>query len=193
MSQIISPISDHDSAEPPQTEELLVHHNGSLPDKIPLKGQVVTIGRDIRNDLVLNTEAVSRLHARLESEQGVWYITDLGSTNGTYLNKEKLSPYAPQAIGFDDRLKMGDYEIVLNVSGVEAPQPQAANTLLVEPEAEEEADVVDEISLARQLFGGLEDYRPTGVTEQVEAVKPGQRQPPTAFQSGRALFCRAGR
>lgn len=56
---------------------------------------VLYIGRAADREIVLNDPNVSRRHARLEHRAGGWYICDLGSTNGTYLNDEPISPNVP--------------------------------------------------------------------------------------------------
>ena len=63
------------------------------------------IGRDAGNDIALPDEAASARHAKLEVEDGEWWIEDLGSTNGTLVNgvrinrREKLRPGDEIAIG----------------------------------------------------------------------------------------------
>jgi pSer/pThr/pTyr-binding forkhead associated (FHA) protein len=48
---------------------------------------------------------VSQLHARVFRRDGRLYVEDLGSTNGTYLNKKKVA--SPAAMGKGDKLKIG--------------------------------------------------------------------------------------
>ena len=63
------------------------------------------IGRDAGNDIALPDEAASARHAKLDVEDGEWWIEDLGSTNGTLVNgvrinrREKLRPGDEIAIG----------------------------------------------------------------------------------------------
>jgi pSer/pThr/pTyr-binding forkhead associated (FHA) protein len=50
----------------------------------------VSIGRSSRNDLLLLDPEVSRYHARLDSQAGMVYVTDAGSSNGTFLNGHRI-------------------------------------------------------------------------------------------------------
>ena len=80
---------------------------GPLGKRIPLDGPVaeLTIGREVSNSLVLEFEGVSRRHARLQRRDGVWWVQDQNSTNGTYVN-DVLSRETPLRNG--DRVKVGD-------------------------------------------------------------------------------------
>ncbi|MFZ2653922.1 MAG: FHA domain-containing protein, partial [Victivallales bacterium] len=60
----------------------------------------VSIGRESDNDVILDSEASSRYHAKLELKDGEWFVKDLGSTNGTKLNDLKITE--------DTRLHEGD-------------------------------------------------------------------------------------
>jgi hypothetical protein len=60
-------------------------------DPIPLKKDELTIGRRPTCDIQLDFENVSSKHCTLRFHQGVWHVRDLGSTNGTTLNAQKLT------------------------------------------------------------------------------------------------------
>lgn len=60
-----------------------------------LNRETVTIGRHPGNDLSLLLESVSRYHARIERTSGKWNISDLGSSNGTFVNGEKIDEAYP--------------------------------------------------------------------------------------------------
>ncbi len=66
----------------------------------------IMIGRDPNCDLALMDEALSAHHARLAHHHGQWWLEDLNSTNGTFLNHEKLTTSAVVITG--DQFKCGN-------------------------------------------------------------------------------------
>lgn len=65
----------------------------------------LVIGRDRKNDIVVDDINASRTHAELRFEpQGVWVLTDLGSTNGTYVNGIEITS---QPLRGGDRITIG--------------------------------------------------------------------------------------
>jgi hypothetical protein len=59
----------------------------------PLKGEVINIGRNTENHLVINDLRVSRFHAQLRAIRGRYVIFDLDSTGGTYVNDKRINQY----------------------------------------------------------------------------------------------------
>jgi pSer/pThr/pTyr-binding forkhead associated (FHA) protein len=74
----------------------------------------LTIGRDQSNDLVLDNPAVSRNHARIYKTQWPFYIEDLNSANGTFLNGVKME--FPMPLNNNDIITISKHEIVFNDS-----------------------------------------------------------------------------
>ena len=64
------------------------------------------IGRDTKCDLSVMDEALSAHHARIAYHHGQWWLEDLNSTNGTFLNHEKL--IAPAVVITGDQFKCGN-------------------------------------------------------------------------------------
>jgi len=65
----------------------------------------VTIGRDPNSSCQLDDNSISAQHARLTYQQTQWWVEDLGSTNGTFLNQEPVT--TPQVITSGDKLRCG--------------------------------------------------------------------------------------
>lgn len=77
-----------------------------IPGRVIIKeGQVVKIGRDFSNDLILDVPNVSRFHAILTAANSGVRIADLSSTNGTLVNGNPVS--TPQKLGSGDLLEIG--------------------------------------------------------------------------------------
>jgi pSer/pThr/pTyr-binding forkhead associated (FHA) protein len=70
----------------------LIMHSGPTPGKIfPMEGDVITIGRESENGIVINDAEVSRKHTQFVFQGGKFVVTDLGSTNGTFVNGQRLT------------------------------------------------------------------------------------------------------
>ncbi|MBA3654114.1 MAG: FHA domain-containing protein, partial [Actinobacteria bacterium] len=65
----------------------------------------VTVGRASGCQVALSDPTVSQLHARIFRRDGRLFVEDLGSSNGTYVNRKKVS--SPVAIRRGDRLSVG--------------------------------------------------------------------------------------
>jgi diguanylate cyclase (GGDEF)-like protein len=66
-----------------------------MGEMFPLKGGRTTIGRGLQADVRINDEGISRTHAMVEgADDGEYYLTDAGSTNGTFANGDKVDRHA---------------------------------------------------------------------------------------------------
>ncbi len=71
---------------------------------IELGATPITIGRAAENTLVLEDDYVSGRHARLYPHEGAWVVEDLGSTNGTYLDRTRLTAAMVLPVGTPVRI-----------------------------------------------------------------------------------------
>ena len=70
---------------------MLIMRTGPNPGKsFELAKNELYIGRDINNDIVINDSEISRKHARLILQAGGYVLEDLGSTNGSFVNGQRL-------------------------------------------------------------------------------------------------------
>ncbi len=72
----------------------------------PLEAPEITIGRESTNAISINDVEVSRKHARLELRGNAYVIQDLGSTNGTFINGQRVT--GPQALNPGDSISLGE-------------------------------------------------------------------------------------
>jgi pSer/pThr/pTyr-binding forkhead associated (FHA) protein len=78
---------------------------GSLAGtRVALTGKPIFIGRANDSTLVLTDDYASTRHARISETSGVWYLEDLGSTNGTYVGQSKVDGPVPLEAGVAIRI-----------------------------------------------------------------------------------------
>jgi pSer/pThr/pTyr-binding forkhead associated (FHA) protein len=87
------------------TPRFLVVTEGALSGRsIDLTDQQITMGRANDATLVLNDDYASTHHARIFPQDGQWIVEDLGSTNGTYLGRQKVIRPTPVPVGVPIRI-----------------------------------------------------------------------------------------
>ena len=82
----------------------------------------VHIGRDPACDCSLEDQTVSTQHAQLSYHHNQWWLEDLGSTNGTFLNQAPVS--APMVVTIGDRIRCGQVNLEITIDGLETKQEQ---------------------------------------------------------------------
>ncbi|MEV6487959.1 FHA domain-containing protein [Actinoplanes sp. NPDC051633] len=79
--------------------------------RITLGEAQITIGRAEDSTLVITDDYASARHARLVPRDGQWFVEDLGSTNGTYLDRGKVSGPTPVPLGVPIRIGRTSLEL----------------------------------------------------------------------------------
>ncbi|WP_229076745.1 FHA domain-containing protein [Actinoplanes sp. DH11] len=79
--------------------------------RITLGEAPITIGRAEDSTLVITDDFASARHARLVPREGQWFVEDLGSTNGTYLDRGKVSGPTPVPLGVPIRIGRTSLEL----------------------------------------------------------------------------------
>ena len=79
--------------------QLIVTEGSLAGTRVALTGKPILIGRANDSTLVLTDDYASTRHARISENNGVWYLEDLGSTNGTYVGHTKVTGPVPLEAG----------------------------------------------------------------------------------------------
>jgi DNA-binding response OmpR family regulator len=90
-----------------------------------LEAESLTLGRALETDIVIASNRVSREHARISRKGRHWFLEDLGSTNGTFLNDERI--LKPAELRDGDSLSFGGIAFLFHdpdVTSRETPFPQ---------------------------------------------------------------------
>jgi pSer/pThr/pTyr-binding forkhead associated (FHA) protein/predicted nucleic acid-binding Zn-ribbon protein len=89
--------------------ELVFRDHSDTSRVVPLEsGKVVTVGRSSDSTVYIKNPSVSRHHARLLDEAGVWCVEDLGSSNHTFVNDEQVQK---ADVSMGDALRFGDFQV----------------------------------------------------------------------------------
>ena len=88
----------------------LVRSGGLMGQRLPVKTPVVNLGRADYNDIVLPDPSISTSHAKLQRREGVWVLVDLDSTNGTFVEGERVKGEAP--LGPGAMVRLGDVQLL---------------------------------------------------------------------------------
>ncbi|NCN40824.1 FHA domain-containing protein [bacterium] len=94
---------------------------GDDNETLKLEGQVWMAGRESDCEIQLHNPKVSRKHFELSRSPEGFFVTDLGSSNGTSLNGTKLAPHEPSRLISGDCLKVLDIEIYFEVKAANLP------------------------------------------------------------------------
>jgi predicted component of type VI protein secretion system len=136
--------------------------------KIPVNRTPFLIGRDPKCHLRPSSPMVSSQHCSIQVKQRKLYVSDLGSTNGTFLNEVRVEKEVEMQHA--DRLRIGP--LMLGVS-VETGTPVDQPTPL--PPSRAKVDVVDDEAVAAVLLSALDDDAPSapGATLQNDKIPSG--------------------
>jgi pSer/pThr/pTyr-binding forkhead associated (FHA) protein len=108
----------------------LIMRSGPTPGAtFTLEGDQLNIGRDSTNDVTINDAEISRHHARLTFQGGKYVLEDLGSTNGTFVNGQRLA--GPRVLKAGEVVSFGEqivlvFEVTTNDPGATMVSPRAA-------------------------------------------------------------------
>ena len=129
--------------------------------RLVVKTPVVNIGRADYNDLIFPDESVSTTHAKLQRREGVWVLVDLDSSNGTFVDGERIKGEAPLAPGATVRFgdvglvfeptddsaavaKGGGTKMIAAMSPAAAPKPPAAKPAPAKPKPKPRPPVAEQ-------------------------------------------------
>ncbi len=117
----VSPVQAEDEEEtqvhPPPPMFLIVVHGGTTGAMLRIEGRETTLGRSLENGHQFPDPTVSRRHAVIvHDDEGLAWLTDLGSSNGTFIDGKRLAPAVAVRIEDGARLQLGVSTVLKYVS-----------------------------------------------------------------------------
>ncbi len=91
------------------TNQLIIRQEGKIIQTLPLNTPIIRIGRTPENGLPLPNPMVSRIHAELRFTPQGLLLTDLGSANGTFIDKQRLLPNQPLILADGTTFRIGPF------------------------------------------------------------------------------------
>ena len=118
-------------------------------ERLEISSKIVRIGRDSNNDLQVHDSEVSRFHAELQPEGDGFKVVDLGSSNGTFLNGEKITS---ATLSSGDRVQLGKTHIVIKEQGT-ADASDRSGVVHFDDNTDVESQILE--SVVPQFSGGI--------------------------------------
>lgn len=126
------PMANSSSGDPSRAlAKLGILAGPRIGEEIAIPSPVVHIGSGSQNDVVIPDDSVSKAHAQLEFVDGSWRITDLESTNGTFVEGVRLAPHVPTPLFYGHSVRFGGVRMQFREEN--AADPEAARASYVPP------------------------------------------------------------
>jgi pSer/pThr/pTyr-binding forkhead associated (FHA) protein len=125
------PVAPPAPAPPPPVLANFLARSGALKgQRLVVKTPVANIGRADYNDLVIPDESVSTTHAKLQRREGVWVLVDLDSTNGTFVDGDRVKGESPLGPGVT--VRFGDISLLFDPTDDSAGVAKGGGTRMME-------------------------------------------------------------
>ncbi len=116
---------------------LLLMFNKQVVKEVPLLTESLTLGRREDNGIVIDNLAVSTFHARIDKTGSNYILTDLQSTNGTYVNDERITS---RKLLNGDNIRIGKHVLIFVATDQEKPdgegEPTLNNTMILDTQSQ---------------------------------------------------------
>ncbi len=144
------------------------HPQVSIPmEELLIGTQLNTVGRQPESSLYIDHTSISRQHAEIAWYTGQYYLCDMGSSNGTYLNAERLSPGKPVVLQGRDTIRLGDARFRFELRPRNEANAPSARTLFSNTSLAQATRKTAVVSATTQLASV---QAPTQATQQLAAI-----------------------
>ena len=128
---------------------LIIQEPGQTKSTVTIEWNRCIIGRDPANQVVVHHDSVSRLHAQVELREADYWLTDLGSMNGTSVNGRRLEPNTAVKLKDGDIIRIGDQHGNSVSITFSAEMPEAAGREVIRLDRQRELAGLKSYTLGR--------------------------------------------
>jgi hypothetical protein len=107
-----------------------------------INGSEATIGRSVKCEVTVPDESLSRQHCKIEIQNGNFFVTDLGSANGVYLDGEKIEANARTAFSSYNQLNLGPLECVVEENDQNTSQSKSPKKMINDEDDDDSKTIV---------------------------------------------------
>ena len=93
----------------------LIVKQGGQSREVPLTKDAISIGRTPENDIELKDSLISRKHTSIVKKGDRYVVYDLGSSNGTFVNRERVYPGQPRPLSVGNTIQIGTVHMRVKV------------------------------------------------------------------------------
>jgi pSer/pThr/pTyr-binding forkhead associated (FHA) protein len=177
-----------DESVPPHKKELTFRATYQLAGEdrsqtlVLKKGIRLSVGRTKENDLSINDASVSKIHASLTIDDGGnLIVADTGSTNGTFVNSERIAYGKAIFVGEAGRVKFGVIDVSFKKENIPLPTEQFLFSATSAPANDEDRDRRSDISEQSQPLIGPDSYTPAATQPSLPVDEPAPTEPALAI------------
>lgn len=154
--------------------KIIISRDGVVEQEVPLSRERMSIGRRSRNDIVLNHAAVSGEHAVITTILDESFLEDLRSTNGTFVNGQRVGKHFLQ---HQDSIKIAKYRIEYLADGVRpapapAPGTDSATVPVTAPRRPAPMPQAAAVAAPAAVLGRIEVLNGANAGKQLSLTKP---------------------
>jgi len=138
--------------------KMLLKFNAAVIKEIPFEKDSLSVGRKPDNDIVIDNPAISGHHCRISVQGGTYFVEDLESTNGTFVNEKRIKK---SGLHHNDVVGLAKHALVF----IEDAPPEAPKTAPAAPEPAADATMMISPQKQAELVAAATSAAKSGATE----------------------------